>query len=346
FYNQESSYTLFQTDLNPNSSIDQEETFQRFDFHPQLSIPFRPATWITFTPIIGFRETYYSKGLDSQNQALDGFSRELVDINAVVEGPKFRKVYFTGSAKYPKINHVIEPRMTYEYISDINGDDSLNNIKVFDSIDTIRDVHRMTYTLNQRILRKKILKDNQSVIDQIMRLELKQSYDIREATRILSPGTESHPFSDLRLDLDSRFFEPLMVNFDTKFDVYDRVFNTLNLEVGIKPTEMLTLFFERRFTRNSSTFLQGTIDLKLDKGWRAQYSSRFDEQQAKFQENDFSIAYNDPCQCWGFGFDFIKRNNINGGLNQDDTRFMFNLNLKGIGEIGTNKQDKLLHRGF
>jgi len=345
FFNQDASYTLFQTDLDPSISVDRTETFQRFDLHPQLSMPLRPASWITFTPIVGLRETYYSKGLGPKQQTLGGFSRQLVDVNTVIEGPKFKKVYFTGNAKYPKINHVIEPRLTYQYIPDI-AESTRKKIKIFDSIDTISTVNRMTYTLNQRIHRKTALKNGKFRTDQIMRLELKQTYDIREATRIQPPGTKSRPFSDLRFDLDSRLIDALMMNFDTKFDVYDGVFNTANLEIGIKPTEMLSIFFERRFTRNASTFLQGTIDLKLRKGWHVQYSTRFDEKRTRFQENDFSLSYNDPCKCWGFGFDFIKRNNINGGINQDDTRFMFNISLKGIGAIGTNKKDKLLHRRF
>ncbi|MFQ5671739.1 MAG: LPS-assembly protein LptD [Nitrospinales bacterium] len=345
FFNQEASYTLFQTDLDPSVSVDRTETFQRIDFHPQISMPLRPTSWITFTPIVGFRETYYSKGLGAEKQTLDGFSRQLADINTVIEGPKFRKIYFTGNPKYPKLNHVVEPRLTYQYIPDIS-ENTRKKIKVFDSVDTIGAANRITYTLNQRIHRKTALKNGKFKTDQVMRLELKQTYDIREATRTQPPGTKSRPFSDLRFDLDSRLLDALMMNFDTKFDVYDGVFNTANLEVGIKATEMLSIFFERRFTRNASTFLQGTINLDLKKGWRIQYSARFDEKRTRFQENDFSVSYNDPCKCWGVGFDFIKRNNINGGINQDDTRFMLNINLKGIGSIGTNKKDKLLHRRF
>ena len=101
-----------------------------------------------------------------------------------------------------------------------------------------------------------------------------------------------------------------------------------------------------RFLAHNKKVIAYDKNFKLKKGWRLQYSTRYDELASQFQENDVSLVYDNPCQCWGFGFDFIKRHNINGGINQNDTRFMFRVNLKGLGSFGTKSEEKLLHRNF
>ena len=64
---------------------------------------------------------------------------------------------------------------------------------------------------------------------------------------------------------------------------------------------------ERRWTKDSSNYILGTLDLSFNPGGRAQYSTRFDELTATFRENNFSILYDNPCKCWGFKFDIIDR---------------------------------------
>lgn len=345
YFNQETSYTLFRTDLNPSISQDDRANFQRMDIHPQVSLPLRPSPWLSFTPTIGFRETYYSKGLGPNNQRLDGFSRHMLDVNAVVLGPRINKIFRSKSSRLHQIKHVIEPRWTYDFIPE-PGAAKRSQIKRFDSIDSIEPTNRITYSIIQRLLRKKGQTQENSRTDQILRFEIMQSYDFREESKTQPPGTGSRPLSDLRFDLDSRLFDFLFMNFDTTIDVYNSVFNTFNFDFGIQPADRVSVILERRFTRNASTFIRGTIDLSLPKGWGIQYSTRYDEKMSQFQENDFSVLYDDPCKCWGFAFDFVKRNNINRGIRQDDTRFMLNITLRGIGGFGTRKTDQLIHRRF
>lgn len=345
YFNQEAQYTLYQRDLNPDRDTDDSVTFQRFDIHPQISLPYRAGSWLSVTPTVGFRETYYSKGFGTNNERLDGFSRELFDVSMVAVGPSVDRTFNLDSAVYPKIKHIIEPRATYNYIPDTD-EEARNKIKPIDGTDTIQPQNRITYSIIQRLLRKKVLRGNDTRTDQILRFEIMQSYDIREASRVQPAGAKSRPFSDLRFDLDSRPFEFMFLNFDTTFNVYDSIVNTFNFELGVQPTDKLSVIFERRFTRNATTFIRGTIDLSVNKGWHLLYSARYDERRANFQENNFSLMYDDPCKCWSMGFDFIKRNNINRGIRQDETKFMFNITLRGIGGFGTKGRDKLIHRTF
>lgn len=345
YFNQDTSYTVFQTDLDPDLDSDDTLTLQRFDIHPQISRVFKPASWLTLTPKIGVRETYYSKGVDDDDNRLDGFSREMFDVNTVLEGPEVFRIFSTGNSSVPKIKHLIEPKITYDYIPDIDEDDR-DKIEVFDAIDSIDPKNRIKYALTQRVLAKKLKDEDSPETVEVLRFEVSQTYDIREATADLDPGESAEPFSRIRFDLDSQFIDPLLVNFDTTYSFYDSVIETFNFEVGIKPTDWLTLFMERRFTRNSTTYLQGTIDLDLKKGWNFAYSTRFDEREGEFSENDFSLSFEDKCACWGFSFDLINRKNINDDVDQNETKFLFSINLTGIGSFGTKKDEGILHQTF
>ena len=136
-----------------------------------------------------------------------------------------------------------------------------------------------------------------------------------------------------------------MINGNSTYDPHDGQIKTVNFELGIKPSNILTFLMERRYTKDQTTFISGTGTLVLPKGWRLQYSSRYDEIEQRFQENDVSLGFNDPCRCWGLSFDYIKRNHYNLGLEQPETKFMFRLNLLGLGSFGSG-QEQLIHRTF
>ena len=344
YFNQDSSYTFFEKDLNTSPSVDDTFNVHRIDFHPQISAPMNIAPWLAFTPTIGVRETYYSKGRDANNQKHSGFSRESFDFQAAFEGPKINKIFHLDSQKFPKMKHLIEPRVTYDFIPDIDEDDR-NKIRVLDAVDSVVPTSRVSYFLTQRLLRKETLNTDNFQTREIMRFEVSQSYDLREATRASISGRKRKPFSDFRFDLDSRLMDELLLNADATYSLHDDVVNTVNVELGIKPINNLSLYLERRYTRNSTTFLMGTFDWAFKKGWRFQASTRYDEETETFRENDISLLYDNPCRCWGFSFDFINRNLVTGGESRDETKFQISFILRGLGSIRSGK-DELIHRGF
>ncbi len=338
YFNLESSYTGFERKIN---AVDIDT--QRVDFHPQFSLPFNTLPWLTFTPTVGFRETFYSQGNDSSGNKTGSFSRELYDINTVFEGPKFFKIFNFKNASTPKIKHILEPRIIHSYIPDIDNDDR-NKIFVFDNIDSIGPLNNVQYSLTNRFLKKFILNQDSFTTEEFLRFEISQSYDFREATKTLTAGAERRPFSDIRWDLDSNIWTPLYLNFDGTYDVYDRFLKTANVELGITPESFWSLYFERRYTKDTSTFVMGTLGLDFKKGWGTKYSARYDELNEEFQENDFSIIYS--AQCWNFSLDFVNRNNFINGQKETENKFFFLITLKGIGSVGKKKNIKLLHRGL
>ncbi len=348
FFNQDTSFTSYLIDLNTDPIVDDDFQVHRFDFHPQISRPIRIAPWMALTPTVGLRETIYSQGIspNSTNQRTRSFTRELFDVNAILEGPKINKIFNLGGERGKKLKHVIEPRLSYDFIPAIDEKDR-DQIRRIDAVDSVDSTSKITYSLTQRLLEKVSLQDGSSQTREKLRFEVSQSYDFREATSANPPGTERKPFQEIRFDFDSHLFEALLFNIDSTFDVYDNAVKTVNWEIGIKPVSTVSLLVERRFTRNLSTFLYGSLYWAFKEGWQFQATTRFDELTETFRENDFSLLYDDPCMCWGFAFDFIKRDIITNGTRTDETKFLFTLTLRGIGteKFGEKAIDHI-HRRF
>ena len=338
YFNMESSFTGFDREISSTNN-----NVQRFDIHPQFSLPFTTLPWMTFTPTIGIRETFYSNGYDSIGNESGSLSRELYDITTIFEGPKFFKIFNFRNSAVPKVKHIIEPRVIYKYIPDMDNNDR-DKITVFDGIDNIAPLNIAEYSLTNRFLKKSRVNKDSFITEEALRFEISQSYDFREATRTLTSGSERRPFSDIRWDIDSHIWSPLKLNFDGSYDVYDNLLKTANIEFGITPGDIWSLYFERRYIRNQSTFILGSLGLDLKKGWMARYSARYDELNKEFQENDISLKYS--AQCWGVSFDFINRNNFINGEKQRENKFFFLVTLKGIGSIGKKRSEKLLHEGL
>jgi len=348
-FNQETSYTSFLLDLNTDPVVDDQFQVHRFDFHPQISLPIHIAPWLAFTPTLGWRETVYSKGLapGTSNKRTSSFTRELIDINGALEGPKINKIYFLDGTSNTKIKHVIEPRVSYDFIPNMDLDDR-DKIRVIDEIDSIESTSRVTYSLTQRLLKKVGGSSENAKTREILRFDISQSYDFDKETRVISSINDNdNAFSDLRFDLDSRLLDGLLINLDSTYDILDGQIQTLNFEVGVKPLKDVSLFAERRFIRDQSTFFLGSIYWAFKKGWQLQASTRYDELTETFRENDLSLLYDNPCKCWGFSADWINRDIITGGNRQKESKFLFTLTLRGIGTEGVGDSTiKHIHRRF
>jgi LPS-assembly protein len=348
YVNLDTSFTSFLTDLDSTPDIDDNFTVQRFDFHPQISYPMSIAPWLSFTPTLGVRETTYSKGLDAtdNNKRLDFFTRESFDVAARFEGPRIEKIYTINNKYIPKIKHLLEPRLTYNYIPDIDESDR-EKIKVLDGIDSVNRQSTVSYSLTQRLLQKELKKNKSFETREVLRFDISQSFNLIEATGEEKPE-DKKPFSDLRFDLDSRLTDYFEFNADTTYDIYNDVFKNWNFEVGVKPVDSLYLAVERRYVRRGDIFTIASIDWAMKEGWRLQASTRLDEVTNTNRENHLTLLYDDPCRCWGFNFDFIKRNNFRaGGIGKNETKLFLGITFRGLGSIASGAQNILeLHREF
>ncbi len=352
FLNQESSFGQFLLDLDASANTDNKETYRRFDFHPQASYPIRFFPWLQLTPRLGLRETYYSKEISSQidpatGQPIikSGFGRESADFQAVLEGPKFNRIFQGLISDNSAYKHVVEPRIEYDYIPGMDRTDR-QRIRIIDSVDNVQQTETLTYFLTQRLLRKDIDAKGNASVNQVARFEISQEYDFREGRSFKSPNNPRRPFSNLRFDLDSQLTDYFFFNFDSGYNVYDGFMETFNFDVGVKVHPWLMFILEKRQVHNTSSSILGTVDLSLPKGWNFVYSARFDEFNDRVLEHNGRAAWSDKCRCWGIRMDVIRRRNINLGMDQAEIKFLFSIELRGLADFNGAQGEQFIHRRF
>ena len=350
YFDQEVSYTHFFIDLDTSSTSDLKQSTQRFDYHPSLALPIDIAPWLKLTPRVGFRETFYDKEIQVSAAPVtvtegDKFSREMIDVNVVLEGPKFNRIFFSDDPESASFKHVIEPRLQYDFIPDLDRDDRAK-IRVIDAIDAIEDVQQLSFFLVQRLLRKGPTSGKSTEVVQIARLEISQSYDLDEARGIITPGSERRPFSPIRFDLDSQISDYFFLNTDFTYNFYTDNMETWNIDTGIKLSKWLMLIFERREQDDQSASILGTIDITLPHGWNGKYSVRFNEFTDTLLEHNARLTYNDKCMCWGFTLDYVDRNIFSGTTKINETRILFSISLKGLGLFDGSRGRSFIHRSF
>ncbi len=124
---------------------------QRFDIHPQVSIPFN-FKYLTLTATAGTRVTYYSNSLDGMRRI---FGRDVIRRYGEFEldvRPVALARNFYGKTGGFRFRHVIEPYLTYRYIAGVNN---FNKIIRFDYTDTETDTNEIEFGLTNRFYTRK-----------------------------------------------------------------------------------------------------------------------------------------------------------------------------------------------
>jgi LPS-assembly protein len=127
----------------------------RFDIHPTLSMPLLFRGW-SVRPAIGLRETAYTQQL-TPNSGIGTVNDEPINRNALetsveVLPPAVSKV-FKGNWLGRRFKHVIEPRVTYRYVTGVNN---FANILRFDERDILSNTHEVEYAVVNRLYTKRL----------------------------------------------------------------------------------------------------------------------------------------------------------------------------------------------
>jgi len=120
---------------------------QRFDIHPQISIPLN-TRYFSLTATAGTRVTYYSNSFDDMRQVAGrSITRKYGEFELDFRPVALAKNYY-GENNAFRFRHVIEPFLTYRYIKGVNN---FNRIIRFDYSDTQTDTNEVEYGVTNRI---------------------------------------------------------------------------------------------------------------------------------------------------------------------------------------------------
>jgi lipopolysaccharide assembly outer membrane protein LptD (OstA) len=254
-----------------------------------------------------------------------------------LRGPTAYRIFNIETPWAEKYKHLIEPTVTYRYVTDFDEQDSLLAPVTltggrFDGIDTFDrsaltgtvGVNELTYRLTTRLLAKGA-KGN---VGEIFRFMVSQTFDVKEYRK--NERTDLVSLGPIRFDVESRPVPFLIANARTSYDYGHERLANLNGTVGLEVGRYGMLFGDYVFSQSTTTgetlqsFYSGAAGLNLTDAIHAQYRIRYDERDGLTLENQYSLVYR-GC-CWSVQVTLFDR--------IDETKALFMLDLRGIGSVG------------
>ena len=319
----ESSYNNFVRDLGSDG--------QRLDLRPRLSYPYSPGGYFTVTPRVGVRETVYDtkligtkldRGLIVEDTEKTLVARTLFEASLDLDARAYRIFDLGGFLGIQRIQHVIEPRISYNYVSD---DAKTDELPKFDGTDALLPTNGVTYSLINRIKARAVgTPDQPGRMWELLRFTLSQTYDVEEP---LTLSAERRRLSDVLADL---IFEPvfgLSFRGTTSIDPYESRVRTATMDATYQTSVFQATIGTRHGDDGRLQFVQGTFRAQLGRRWAARFSTNYDVETSSVIENRFEVDFRE--QCWAITVGFIDRT--------DEDQFVVTVNLLELGQYGLGR---------
>jgi len=294
-----------------------------WELTPTLYLPFKAGPYLRATPWAGFRGTIWDRtDSETDTEDKDG-SRRVFPVGATLS-TDISRVFTVGSGVggVEKIRHSIRPEIYYNYVPEVRQE----NLPNF--VGAIGAQNSLTYALINTIVSRTRGADGKANYQQMLRLMLAQTYDIRESRRELTdPETDKRrPFGDVTLELD---LTPIQY-----FSAAARNIYSTNTGHWTQTNYDLTLLDKRgdfvsvgyRYTRESLRELNLYLKASLTSSIDAIYISRRNLLDSKTIESTYGVKYRR--QCWLF--------EVNMTTGEYDRTIMAYISLLGLGGGGGN----------
>jgi LPS-assembly protein len=339
-----------------------EPEFQTRQFVQRVSFEPRVMTavhWKGFdlAPSFGIHEIAYDSsfnGTQVNGQNIEHFAR---DVSLDMSAPPLSRIFdapsWMGKGKGAKLKHVIEPRVTYRYVT---GIEDFNNVVRFDDTDILNNTNEVEYSLTNRLLAK----DSNGNASEVLSWQLwyKRYLDPTFGGAVI-PGQTNVLMSTLDITgipfLDqARNQSPVVsvlryqsnLNLDWRAD-YDPVQHGIidnGVDVSKRVKQLYVSLGDYLLKSNplldapSSNQLRGQITYGGDnrRGFNYGFSAFYDYRLGVMQFAQGQVTYN--TDCCGFSvqyrrFDFGTR---------DENQFRVAFAVSNIGSVGTlRKQDRI-----
>jgi len=311
-------WTPFYRSLNSsyiNFSRSEGVTGHRVDLQPTISLPLSPGGYFDFKAFFTPRGTFY---LLKENPGGRYVDRYLYKTGAEVT-TTFVRTFHREGRKVNAFKHTIRPKLSYEYIPEAVQD----NLPSFDSVDLIAPTNAFTYSLNS-ILTGRTQSGGVSTYHDYVYFELRQSYDIYEATRKRVSATDKkRPFSDITAEAILKPTLHTKVTGKVQYNVYDNRSANYDVNLDLVDSRGDSLTLSHRFVRDSANFIEGSLKVRLNRAFDLSYLERYSIDDSRALETTVTGAYHH--QCWGVNLTFSDT--------LEETLVYISFNLKGIGNV-------------
>ncbi|HEY3173373.1 MAG TPA: LPS assembly protein LptD [Thermoanaerobaculia bacterium] len=281
--------------------------YGRADFHPTLSIPWKSVPWLSLTAKGGGRFTEYSDSTNEGQTAFtgDSLTRKYAEVGASLVGPSFSRIYEGTIGPFGRFKHVIEPRVDYDYASDV--DDPLR-IPVYDEVDTSLGRNQVRYAIVNRLLARPADAKAGGGANEIASLEIAQTHAFRLPQVATATASSFQSFAERTGPIEGnlRLAPASLFTFDGRvaYDVHVTRITAVSVATSVnwKTNYVNATWFESEpapvagsttSTKTDQIRLAAGID--LGKALRVDTQLNYDAQQNKLLEDRSLLSYTGSC---------------------------------------------------
>ncbi|MFQ5801445.1 MAG: LPS-assembly protein LptD [Candidatus Methylomirabilales bacterium] len=331
-------------------------TLARLDVSPSLSLPIPVTSYITFTPRVGLRETFYSRG--PRDIERDSVTREMVEFETTLSS-SFSRTFPVSGKRLRGILHTVEPSIRYLYIPDVVQDD----LPQLDGTDFISPQNRLFFSLTNRFsasvrdpngarrrfdfltltLETSVAPDPQTRTFTNLFLSSLQPENITQAVEkdrrpIPVPGrpgfskaTERDVANIVgRMSITPPW--PLSLDISGSLDPETNEIETGNARMNASYKDVASFVLGYTFSRQAESrqeqeTLIGQLDLTILEGTRLTYLGRYDAEREVFVEQQAGLIYQ-TC-CWALNIIYTRRETEEEQDPEDDIRVNFEILTAG-----------------
>lgn len=325
----------------------------RGDIEPSVTSSLQ---WNGFSLVPSFtmHETFYGQNLANMNTVVSSaLNRAAPEMNIDFVIPAIERIYKRKTFLGDELKHVIEPRVTYDYVTGVS--DFLSTLR-FDQIDLLTDTNQVNFGLTNRLYAKK-----GSTVKEVLTWELgyERYFDptfggavVPGERNVLAPGIDFSGFSFIDgprsyspIDSTLRIYPRDGVNIRWQAD-YDPLYHRL-----IDSIVSADYHVKKYFASIASNQLKPPLAIAPPanqliaqlgwgdpnrKGWNVALSTVYDFRLGYQEFGIVQVTYNTDC-C---GFSAEYRRFDFGAVN--DTQYKFSFSIANIGTFGNLKKQERL----
>ncbi len=320
---------LFNTPLYYQADFDYTDYWReqgtkehRIRMSPGLSMPVNLFNWGDLVFTGNLDDTIYVAYGEEEagDRPNDTDNKFRYNLQADLSKTFSRNYRFDGHSLW---HHSIRPRLQYLYTPRKRDD----NIPRIDGEDHYNEVNRIRFSLLTFLSNKGELGHGHFSYSDLLRFKIQQDYNFEKVPTLnLTHEVPDRSLSDLYGELDFRPFRDFFMRYDTTYNFYGDGFRTHNVRWHYKGYLGSTLDLDYRYHKITNVN-ELNCDLKaaLTKAWSFMFHIKQNFYEARQIESRYALRYQSTC--WA----------VEGKIStdSDDTAFLVNVELMGIGAWGT-----------
>jgi len=286
------SATLDASHFRVNRSATLRGKYSRFDVFPQLSLLTPGLSWLSITPTVGARATYYTATYTPDRQAFADATllRRYGTAGLTLTGPAFSRVFARGERKF---KHLLEPRAEYTYVSDPGEQ---GRVPLFDERDGVTVSNRLRWSLANRLFVK-----SGGASRELGSLEISQEYSFSQPLTVRYNPRQQSQRGPLTLALHVNPTDQLLLDARALYDAVTSKLSSLSL-AGIVRSQQgyLNLTYSSSYDVRTGATTSSQLQLflgasKPDSPWRWQSMVAYDLWKKNLLRQEHTASYKGSC---------------------------------------------------